>query len=51
MAGYGTTCKFASMLGHKEVHNLLNETLQEKKSADQELNQIAEKKVNERAMS
>lgn len=51
IAGYGTACTFAKMLGEKEVADLLGQTLEEEKSADEKLNDIALEKVNESAMS
>ena len=50
IASYGTACTFAKMLGNKEVLQLLRETLEEEKATDQKLTQIAESKVNEKAM-
>jgi ferritin-like metal-binding protein YciE len=49
IAGYGTVCTYAKMLGHEDAHKLLNETLQEEKKADQKLTKIAEDHVNRRA--
>jgi len=51
IAGYGTACKFAKMLGKEEVRALLKKTLDEEYEADSKLNGIAEEKVNEAAMS
>jgi ferritin-like metal-binding protein YciE len=50
IASYGTICTFAKMLGNKEILSLLKETLEEEKATDEKLTQIAESKVNEKAM-
>jgi ferritin-like metal-binding protein YciE len=49
IAGYGTARSFALRLGRTEAANLLQQTLEEEKAADQKLNQIAEGSVNVRA--
>jgi ferritin-like metal-binding protein YciE len=49
IAGYGTACTYAKMLGQKEVLSLLQETLDEEKKADGKLSFIAESFINERA--
>lgn len=49
MAGYGTARTFALQLGRQEVANILQQTLQEEKMADEKLNRIAESKINARA--
>lgn len=49
IAGYGTARQIAKELGHLSVHDLLDETLQEEKNADQKLNDIAINRVNKRA--
>lgn len=48
MAGYGTVRTYAELLGEKEMANLLQQTLDEEKQADQTLNQIA-KSINVQA--
>ena len=48
MAAYGTVRTYAELLGQSEVAQLLEETLEEEKAADQKLTTIA-KKVNPRA--
>jgi hypothetical protein len=45
MAGYGTACAMARALGEDDVANLLEETLEEEKSADQRLTEISEDEV------
>jgi ferritin-like metal-binding protein YciE len=42
IAGYGCVRTYAELLGHQEAVNLLEETLNEEKSADQKLSGIAE---------
>lgn len=49
MAGYGTARNYAKRLGLEDAANLLNETLNEEKSADQKLNDIAVNQVNQKA--
>jgi len=51
MAGYGTVRTLALTLGHKEVAQLLEETLREEEAADKKLTAIAKKYVNVRAMN
>lgn len=50
IAGYGTCCVWAEMLGHHEAANLLKETLREEKAADEKLTQIAMEAVNRQAV-
>src|SRR5205823_3118770 len=42
IAGYGTVRAYAELLGENEAANLLQQTLDEEKEADQTLNEIAE---------
>jgi ferritin-like metal-binding protein YciE len=42
MAGYGTARAMAERLGHKDVVDLLQLTLDEERAADEKLTQIAE---------
>ena len=46
IATYGAVCEYARMMGHTEALQLLEQTLQEEKNADQLLNQIAEGGIN-----
>lgn len=46
IATYGTLAKFAKTLGHEEVANILEKTLNEEKEADEKLSQIAENDIN-----
>jgi ferritin-like metal-binding protein YciE len=49
MAAYGTARTYAEVLGRGDVARLLDDTLQEEKSADLKLTEIAEGSVNDRA--
>jgi ferritin-like metal-binding protein YciE len=48
MAGYGSARDFAKVLGQDEIADLLEETLEEEKAADEKLTSIS-KQVNEEA--
>ena len=50
IAAYGSARTFAQTLGLQEAANLLEQTLQEEKKADQKLTQIAESMVNDQAL-
>lgn len=49
MAGYGSARAFALQLGRKDVANILQQTLQEEKAADEKLTRIADSQVNAQA--
>jgi ferritin-like metal-binding protein YciE len=49
MAAYGALVAWANGMGHTEAADLLQETLDEEKAADQKLNSIAEGGVNQEA--
>ena len=49
MAAYGTLVAWATALGHTDVANLLQETLDEEKAADEALSALAEGGVNAEA--
>ncbi len=49
MAGYGSARSFGQILGRTDAVDLLGETLDEEKEADELLTQIAESMVNEQA--
>ena len=51
IAAYGTCIAWAEALGLTDVAELLNETLEEEKAADEKLSAIAEGDVNEAATS
>jgi ferritin-like metal-binding protein YciE len=50
IAAYGTLAYFAELLGEDEAKDLLGETLDEEKAADEKLNTIAKSKVNREAL-
>jgi ferritin-like metal-binding protein YciE len=49
MAAYGTLVAWARGMGHDEAANLLQETLEEEKAADEKLTAIAESGINQDA--
>jgi ferritin-like metal-binding protein YciE len=49
IANYGTVIEWAKEMGHNEVLKPLNETLEEESKANERLNRIARKEVNEAA--
>lgn len=51
ISGYGTLVRYAKDLGHKAVANKLQKTLDEEYKADEDLNKLAESKVNKEAKS
>src|ERR1041385_2760467 len=50
IAAYGTLAYFAEMLGNDKAKELLGQTLDEEKAADEKLNVIAKSKVNRQAL-
>jgi ferritin-like metal-binding protein YciE len=46
IATYGAVCEYARIMGHTEALKLLQQTLEEEKSADELLNKLAEGGVN-----
>jgi ferritin-like metal-binding protein YciE len=46
IAGYGTVCEYARVLGHTEALQLLEQTLEEEKAADGLLTKLAEGGIN-----
>jgi ferritin-like metal-binding protein YciE len=46
IAAYGAVCEYARIMGHTEALALLEQTLEEEKTADQRLNQLAEGGIN-----
>jgi len=46
IASYGTVCAWARQMGHDEVVELLEQTLEEEKTADDKLTEIAETLAN-----
>jgi ferritin-like metal-binding protein YciE len=51
MAAYGTLVAWARAMGHTEAADLLQETLDEEKAADEKLSSLAEGGINEQAAS
>jgi ferritin-like metal-binding protein YciE len=51
MAAYGTLIAWARVMGHTEAADLLEETLEEEKAADQKLSSLAEGGINQEAGS
>ena len=49
MAAYGTLVAWARAMGHDDAADLLQETLDEEKAADEKLNTLAEGGINEQA--
>jgi ferritin-like metal-binding protein YciE len=49
MAAYGTLVAWARILGHNDVADLLEETLDEEKAADEKLSSLAEGGINQEA--
>ena len=50
IASYGTLAYFADLLGEGKAKELLGQTLEEEKAADEKLNQIAKSRVNRDAL-
>lgn len=50
IASYGTLAYFAELLGNDRAKDLLGETLDEEKAADEKLSMIAKSKVNREAL-
>lgn len=51
IAGYGTACTFAQLLGHSDAETLLQKTLEEEKETDEKLTELARSEVNEAAQT
>lgn len=49
MAGYGTAISLARLLGHDDIADILEETLQEEKDTDAKLTELAESAINAEA--
>ena len=49
MAAYGTLVAWAKAMGHTEAADLLQETLDEEKAADEKLSSLAEGGINQSA--
>jgi ferritin-like metal-binding protein YciE len=50
IASYGTLAYYAELLGNEEARELLGETLEEEKAADEKLTAIAKSSVNQEAL-
>jgi ferritin-like metal-binding protein YciE len=46
IAAYGTLCSWAELMGHQRELQLLKQTLQEEKAADEKLTQLAQRMIN-----
>ena len=51
MAGYGTAISLARTLGHDDIADILEQTLEEEKATDAKLTELAESAVNAEAAS
>ena len=51
ISGYGTAVRYAKELGHDDIADKLQETLDEEYDADQTLDDLAEGRLNKEAMS
>jgi ferritin-like metal-binding protein YciE len=51
IASYGTICTWSDLLGLDEVSDLLKETLDEEKTTDETLTEIAESEINVEAVA
>ena len=49
ISGYGTAVRYAKELGHKDIANKLQKTLDEEYNADKKLNDLAENRLNAKA--
>lgn len=47
MAGYGSACEWARLMGHDDIVDLLEESLKEEEAADKKLSLLAEGGINE----
>jgi ferritin-like metal-binding protein YciE len=50
IAGYGTVCAYAKVIGADDIAGLLAKSLGEKKEADEEMSELAEREINRRAL-
>jgi ferritin-like metal-binding protein YciE len=46
MAGYGSAKEWAGLMEHNDAEELLEQTLEEEKAADEKLNELAKSKIN-----
>ena len=50
ISGYGTAVRYAKELGHSEIAEKLKMTLDEEYNADKTLNDLAENRLNQKAI-
>lgn len=50
ISGYGTAVRYAKELGHDDISDKLQETLDEEYEADEKLNELAEGRLNKKAI-
>ncbi|WP_111307131.1 YciE/YciF ferroxidase family protein [Confluentibacter sediminis] len=50
ISGYGTAARYAKELGHDDIAKILKKTLDEEYSADETLDQLAEGRLNKKAI-
>jgi ferritin-like metal-binding protein YciE len=50
IAGYGTVCAWAKLLGETEAYQILEQTLQEEGQTDKKLTALAERTINKEAV-
>ena len=51
ISGYGTAVRYAKELGHNDIADKLQETLDEEYAADEKLDKLAEGRLNKKAIS
>ncbi len=51
ISGYGTAISYADRLGYNKIVRLLTESFREEKNADETLTQIAQEKINQKAVA
>jgi ferritin-like metal-binding protein YciE len=51
IASYGSVCALADALGQSDIRQLLEQTLDEEKAADQKLNKLAISEINKSALA
>lgn len=50
ISGYGTVARYAKELGHDDIAEKLYQTLEEEEDADESLNELAEDRLNRKAI-
>lgn len=51
ISGYGTVVRYVKELGHTKIASILQKTLDKEHKADASLNEMAENRINVKAMS